>query len=279
MPLSACHNAGLPASVQHACVLLLLVALLILQLLHVFALQGLRPAVRKAEEEAAKRLQARADVMARKADAPSIVSKEEQREREKKLEEEIDRRVKERDAEEDLWKKYCAEADAMNNEVDALLAQRKALSEKLVRHGTYLGLRVSCMLCPADFIAAKSLCNKRPSGFRHCVIMCVHASSEAAAFPLLFQPSLLLIKMTRFSEIQCCKPHCVLQERLENEMKDLQGPLAEASKENRKFSRDVRDIIQAGDIDRARKMCEAQVRTLPPHSCWQGLGFKLLMIQ
>ncbi|BDA49187.1 probable proton pump-interactor BIP131 at N-terminal half [Coccomyxa sp. Obi] len=92
-------------------------------------LNGLRPSVRKAEEEAAKRAQARAE--ARKSEAPSTLSKEEQKEREKKLEEEIGRRMKERDAEEDQWKRYCDEADALNDEVDALLTERKALSDKL----------------------------------------------------------------------------------------------------------------------------------------------------
>lgn len=103
-------------------------------------LQSLRPAVRKAEEEAAKRLQARAEAMARKAEAPSTLSKEEQQEREKKLEEEVRRRMKERDAEEEVWKNYCAEADALNDEVDQLLAERKALSDKLVWHSMSLKL-------------------------------------------------------------------------------------------------------------------------------------------
>lgn len=128
------------ANVQHAWILLLHIVCYgcHVKLLHVNALQGLRPAVRKAEEEAAKKAQARAEAMAQKTEAPSTLSKEEQREREKKLEEERSQRMKERDAEEDLWKKYCAEADALNDEVDALLAERKALSDKLVRHGIYL---------------------------------------------------------------------------------------------------------------------------------------------
>lgn len=66
-----------------------------------------------------------------------------------------------------------------------------------------------------------------------------------------------------FTDPMLQDPKCVLQERLEIEMKELQGPLAEASKENRKFSRDVRDIVQAGDIAHARKLCEEQVRALP----------------
>lgn len=70
---------------------------------------------------------------------------------------------------------------------------------------------------------------------------------------------------------------CVVQERLETEIKELQGPLAEASRKNRKFSRDVRDVVQAGDIDRAREMCEDQVRTLFAHARQQACGFASIL--